>query len=331
MANAIFSNLGAFLMAIIMTLVPTAGFSAPVMQTKNDNCSLNLVLVSDVHLEANGIFRQSFLKAALRRANNAKSKVDGIVCAGDITNYADEPALASYYDIITNYTDLPVVTAAGNHDIGHAGDRDVTDISREEAMANVIRYQNAYAGTQNEHNYYATEINGYKFIVLGDECIDGGHWDAMDMSDEQLAFLDEQLAEGTREGKPCFVVSHWPADGKTSENIVWPDSACDYDIASIMEKYPNVIYISGHMHSGVKSTYMDKKYGITSAEKVNGVIYLSLPTLGVVNTFGLTGPGRGATLEIYEDSVVFRPINYLTGNWYENAEYTFDLTQNIVR
>jgi len=105
----------------------------------------------------------------------AKNDIDVMVVDGDITNYADEPSLAYYYELINEYSPVPVITVAGNHDIGHAGDRDVTDISREEAMANFIRYSNEYYGTDHEHNYYSRDVSvgsycSYDFISFNARC-----------------------------------------------------------------------------------------------------------------------------------------------------------------
>lgn len=318
----------AFLMSIFLTLIPYAGIELPVMETQSEDCIMNLTMISDTHLEANGIFRFGFLKQGFRRIEKAKSPVDAIIIDGDITNYADEETLAQYYDFIKEYAPAPVITVAGNHDIGHAGDRDVTDISREEALANFIKYRNDYLGTDYDVNYYSTEVNGYKFIILGDEVVDGGHWDAISMTDEQLEFLDRELAEGTAEGKPVFVLCHWPIDDINGENTIWDSSgieADEYPVQAIMEKYDNVFYISGHMHAGIKSTLVEEKYGLTNAEQVNGVTYINLPTYGILNMFGLTHSGTGGQLEVYSDRVVFRPMNYLTGNWYTNSAYTFEL------
>ena len=330
--NAIFSNFLAFLMAIIMTASPFGGIELPILDVSEDNCQLNVALLSDTHLEEKELFRQVFLKVGLKNLAKSKTPVDAVVVTGDLTNYADEPSLAKFYEIIKEYSPAPAVVAAGNHDIGHAGDRDVTTISREEAMANVIRYNNEYRGSDSTANYYSTEINGYKFIVIGDECIDGGHWDAMDMSPEQLAFLDSELAAGTASGKPAFVCCHWPVDDINGENVIWPDSGIDLernDIKSVMEKYPNVFYISGHMHAGIKSVAYGEKYGLKTAEQVNGVTYISLPTFGIINMFGNPLSATGAQLEVYEDHVVFRPRNFITNKWYTNSAYSFDLTEVI--
>lgn len=327
-AQSIFANLGAFLMAIIMTWIPYAGIELPVIDDKKEGSLMTAELISDPHVEMTEYLRPEFLKAGFRNMKYAKNDIDLMVVAGDITNYADEPSLAYYYEIIKEHSPVPVITAAGNHDIGHVGDRDVTNITREEALANFIRYSNEYYGTNHEHNYYSMDVEGYKFIVLGDEVINGGHWDAMDMTAEQIAFLDSELAEATKEGKPAFVICHWPVDGINGQEIIYPDSAVDLsvnDIKTVMEKYKNVFYISGHMHGGIRCTWVGEKYDMPIVEQVNGVTYVSLPTFGIVNMYGLLQAGTGMQMEVYEDEIIFRPRNFITNQWFTNAAYTIEL------
>lgn len=327
-AESIFANFTAFLMSIILTWIPYAGIELPVINNKKDDCLMTVELISDTHIEQTELLRPEFLKAGLRNLKRAKADVDLLVVTGDITNYADEESLAEYFDIIKEYSPVPVITTAGNHDIGHVGDRDVTNITREEALANFIRYSNEYYGTNHEHNYYSMDVQGYKFIVLGDEVINGGHWDAMDMSPEQLAFLDQALAEGTKDGQPVFVCCHWPVDDINGEAIIYPDSGIDLEVNNIkpiMEKYENVFYISGHMHSGIKCTLDEEKYGLSNVEQVNGVTYVNLPTYGIVNMYGLLQAGTGMQLEVYEDEIIIRPRNFITNQWFTNSAYTIDL------
>ena len=315
-------------MSIIMTAVPYKGIALPVIDTAKEDCRLNMEMISDTHLEAGGVFRQAFLKAGLKNLSNAKARVDGLVICGDITNYGDEEALAEYFELMEEYCPCEYITVAGNHDIGHVGDRDVTDITREQAMENMITYRNRYMGRDDTTNYFSMEINGYKFIVLGDEVIDGGHWDAISMSDEQLEFLDRELASGTEEGKPVFVCCHWPIKEINGEDMIWPDSGIDpeeYNVSAIMEKYSNVFYISGHMHAGIKATEIQERYGISSVEQVNGVTYINLPTYGIVNMFGSPWSGSGMQLEVYDNEVIIRPRNFILNWWYNNSVYTIDL------
>ena len=327
--SSFFTQAVAFLVSLFMTVIPLLQSPVPpVLKTKQEDCLLNVAMLSDTHIEEKELLRKGFLIEGLKNLENFESPVDGVIHCGDITNYADEASLAIYYDIIKEYSPAPVITCAGNHDIGHAGDRDVTDITREQARENYIKYQSEYSGIEMQGNYFSTEINGYKFIVIGDECIDGGHWDAISMTDEEIAFLDSELAEGTAEGKPVFVCSHWPFDGVNGEDTVWDGSGIEteeYDLRPILEKYKNVFWISGHMHGGFKSQEAAEATGLSNAEKINGVTYLSLPTYGIVNWFGVTWPCTGAMLEVYENEVIFRPRNFVSEIWYENCEYTFTL------
>lgn len=325
--NAIFTNFLAFLMSIILTVFPYAGIQLPVINTEKDDCKLLVEMISDTHLEEKELFRQWFLKSGLKNLSRADVDIDAVLVTGDLTNYADEPSLAKYFEIIKEYSPAQVISAAGNHDIGHAGDRDKTDITREQAKANFIKYNNEYMGMNNEDNYYSYTVNGYKFIVLGDIVYDGGHWDGMDLGAEQLAFLDRELASAEK-GKPVFVCSHWPIDDINGENIIWPDSGIDLEVnpvKDIFEKYENVFYISGHMHAGIKSTAVDEKYGLASVEKVNGVTYISLPTYGIINMFGLPWSATGMQMEVYDDEVIIRPRNFMTNKWYTNAEYRIEI------
>lgn len=328
-ASEFFYHAKVFLLALFVTLIPYKGIDLPVMDVKEPDCLLNVEMISDTHIEADYPFRSGFIKQGLKRMSKSKTPVDAIIVDGDLTNYADEPSLAKYYEIIKAYAPAQVITVAGNHDIGHAGDRDKTDLTREECLANVIKYYNDYSGRDLTTNYYSETIKGYKFIVLGDEVLDGGHWDAITMTPEQLEFLDRELAEGTANGNPVFVCCHWALDGVNGENTIWGgDSGItkdEYPIQEILEKYENVFYISGHMHGGVRADVVGEKYDMPIAEQINGVTYISLPTYGIINWYGITWSGLGGQLEVYRDHVNFRPINYLTGNWYPNANYSFDL------
>ena len=326
--KAIFTNFPAFIMAIVLTMLPYKGVELPVIDTAKDDSRLVVEMIADTHIEANEIIRQTFMKAGFRNLARAAAKPDAVVVAGDLTNYADESSLAKYYQILDKYCPAKAISCAGNHDIGHAGDRNVTDISREEAKANFIRYNNEYLGIDATDTYYSYEVNGYRFIVLGDICYDGGHWDDMDLGAEQLAFLDSELAAATADGKPAFVVCHWPVDGMNGQETIWPGSGIDLsknDVKSVMEKYKNVFYISGHMHAGIKSTLVDQNYKLACVETANGVTYISLPTYGLVNSFGDPVFGTGMQLEVYDDEVIIRPRHFITNAWYTNAVYEISL------
>ena len=316
----------AFLMSLFLTLVPYAGLSGLNFEASDDGIKLNIAMVSDVHIDPYMPIRTSFLKQALNNLSRADTKINVMLNAGDVTNYADYESLIEYYDTIADYATFPVITAAGNHDIGHAGDRDVVDYDREAAKDYFIYYHNLYTGANIDTTYFSQTVGGYKFIAIGDEVIDGGHWDGLSMSKTQIEWLDKELDSAN--GKPVFVISHWPGDSTTGEDIIWDDSCVDYGenpIKEVLESHKNVIFISGHMHGGIRCTAVGELFNMPMAEKINGVTYMNLPTFGIVNQYGITWSGTGANLEVYSDKVVFRPVNYLTGVFYDNSAYTFTL------
>ena len=335
--KAIFSNFPAFLMAIFLTILPYKGLELPVINTAKDDSKMVVEMIADTHLENKEFLRQTFMKAGFRNLSRAATPIDAVVVAGDLTNYADESSLVKYYEILDKFSPAPVISCAGNHDIGHAGDRDVTDISREEAKANYIRYNNEYLGINAEDNYYSYEVKGYKFIVIGDICYDGGHWDALDLGDEQLAFLDSELASATAEGKPAFVVCHWPVDGMNGQEIIWPGSGIDLsknDVKSVMEKYDNVFYISGHIHAGYKKSdsKIGAKYGsVEYMENNNGnkITLVNLPSYLYFDFIhgGHLANGCGWVIEAYDDEVVLRARNFATGTWITLYDETVELVK----
>ena len=317
----ILKNFTAFFMSVVLTVLPYAGIALPVLETKADDCLLNVSMLSDTHVEKYEPLRRLFLQRGLRNLRYARSPVDAVLVCGDLTNYGDAASMDAFFDDCAKYnpteTLLPVF---GNHDIGHVEDRD-----HDAVRADLIARANAVLHTDFDKIYYSMEIGGYTFIVLCDE---GERWDYCTLSAEQLAFLDASLADATQDGKPAFVCCHWPIDGRNGEDTIWPGSSIDpagQDVQSILEKYRNVFYISGHMHGGIKSRAVEDRYALSSAETVNGVTYLNLPTYGLVNWFGYPWSGTGAQLEVYADRVLFRPRSFLTGHWFVNSEYTFSL------
>lgn len=328
LVSSILANFLTFIMAIVLTITPYEGFEEPVINNAKENCKLTVELISDVHIEKLSLSRKAYLTKGLENLQSAEVDIDAVVIAGDLTNYADEESLSEYYNIVKTYSPAPVISAPGNHDIGHAGDKGVTDITRKQARDNFIKYNNEYMGKNNKNVYYTTKVGGYKFIVLGDEVVNGGHWDNISMSKKQLDFLDKELASA--KGKPVFVCCHWEIEGRNGQEITYPDSYIDlkeYNIKKIMEKYKNVFYISGHMHAGIKSRAVEEKYGLATVEKVKGVTYVAVPSYGLYNAFGYPLSATGIQMEVYSGQVIFRPRDFITNFWFTNSVYTVKLAK----
>ncbi len=302
-----------FIMALIMTLVPFVGRDA-----KNpDEALLNVSIISDTHLDARFPGGKLNLERGLRDMN--KFDNDAIVHVGDITNYGDEASVKYFYDIMRDTCDAENwVVATGNHEIGHP-----EEFTNEEARQNFIKYHNEYTGQGIENAYYSMDVEGYTFIVLCDQSED--NWDSCDIYEDQVAFLDAELARGTAEGKPVFVVCHVPVEGANGQDIIYEDGGLDeYSevVKSTLEKYENVFFISGHVHTGINGYISKELFDVSCVETENGVTYVNLPTYGIVNRYGIPWNGMGFQMEVYDDEVLFRARNYGSSKWYPVYNHT---------
>lgn len=305
-----------FIMALIMTLVPFVGRDA-----KNpDEALLNVSIISDTHLDARFPGGKLNLERGLRDMN--KFDNDAVVVVGDLTNYGDEASVKYFYDIMRDTCDAENwVVATGNHEIGHP-----EEFTNEEARQNFIKYHNEYTGQGIENAYYSIDVDGYTFIVLCDQSED--NWDSCDIYEDQIAFLDAELARGTAEGKPVFVVCHVPVEGANGQDIIYEDGGLDeYSdvVKSTLEKYENVFFISGHVHTGINGYISKELFDISCVETENGVTYVNLPTYGIVNRYGIPWNGMGFQMEVYEDEVIFRARKFNTSRWYGFYEFAIDL------
>ena len=130
------------------------------------------------------------------------------------------------------------------------------------------------------------------------------------ISPEQIAFLDKELKRATENGKPCFVMCHQPFAFTHGLPEVWKTGDMgeqNDEVRAVMEKYKNVFFINGHLHGGV-CDYVEEVLN-----KENNVVSLSIPGYRKENNFGMTDAGVGYLCEVYDNKVIFRARNFLTG------------------
>lgn len=305
-----------FFQAFIFFIFPCLNYSV-----KSDDIKLNAAIISDVHIDTRLPLGKYLLKRAFVDMNGCTTPTDAVIVTGDLTNYGDEASIIDFFEILTENCEAKTkVIAMGNHDIGHVRDLGYTN---QEARDWFLKHHNNYLGTDFDKNYYSYTINGYKFIVLCDDS--ESHWDEFEMYDEQIEWLDEEIAEGTKDGLPVFVICHEPLEGINGQPIVWEDGAVNPEssakIKAVLEKYKNVFYICGHMHEGINGKLTESVLGFSCVETLNGVTYVSLPTYLLVNRYGIPWNGLGFQMEVYEDEVIFRARSYMTSKWYLAYEF----------
>lgn len=307
------------LVTALLTVFPNSellnGMDILELAEQREGCQLNAAIVSDIHIDVDWPIGEWIWQMGLGDVARSKDTVDALIVSGDLTNYGDAASMKSYFDIMAESGCAENwVVAMGNHDVGHVEDR-----PQEQARQEFVDLYNNLnpAGEKIEKAYYKTDVNGYRFVVL---CDDGDDtWDTPDMSAEQLQFLDDSLAEAADRDLPMFVVCHVPVEGVNGQDVIWEDGGLDDNsdaVQSILEKYENVFFISGHVHTGINGPLVETVFGFSCVETINGVNYINLPTYMIVNRYGVPWGGMGFQMEVYEDEVLFRARNYATAKWY---------------
>ncbi len=289
-----------------------------------DNCNLNFAVISDTHMKDEFI-RQFMVELGLKGMQDSDSRLDALVVSGDLTDHGESDEWSALAESFSKYDPADeIILACGNHDTW-------TDESFDKAKENFIEYNSIISDREITEMYYTTEINGYTFVVLGSET----DRTAAYFSPEQLEWLEETMAEKAEEGKPIFVVSHWPINESHGLPETWGDSEPEADdggigdesaaVENILKQYNNVFMISGHLHNGIGDEASESLWGYTSVESDGSFHSINLPAYTYPNARGQVPNGNGFNFEVYDDEVIIRARSYTSDVWYTAYEYVIPL------
>ena len=310
--------------AVCIAMAFASSVGAVSFIAEKDRPLLKIEMLSDTHIGAEGA--EEFVINALDGISNDAQKADGLIIAGDLSNNGTEENVARFYGILKEHNKIEnVVTAAGNHDMGQM------TYKGSETRPRMIDYRNGYIGDKGDKIYYSTEINGFKFIVLGDE---GENINCITVSDEQIDFLAKELEEGSKNGAPVFVICHWPPAFINGSWLLWPiwpggniGAVTTAKIRKIMNAYDNVFFISGHLHMGLNNNPVQTMLSLATFENHGNTTFINLPSVGKTGRFGVKDRGTGMEIKVYADRVEFLGRNYVTGEYYEQCTYSERLVE----
>ena len=302
-------------MASLPVVVPPK--NDPICPGDTENVRLTAVLWSDLHFS--GFYspeRAMHCRTAMADLMGAANTVDALVIAGDLAENgkrAEKDYLAEQLNGIS--TVRFVLPASGNHDsrlrhMLHSNDKFALFCHKVNPSLHVDKL------------YYSFDINGYTFIVLGTTKI---MFETCYFDEDEISWLKKELSHGTKEGKPVFVVLHQPL--RRTHNL--PHS-WDYPgdergavgpqsdrIRGILNEYENVFLLTGHLHRG---------FSINTYEDVGRIHSVNIPSLGMWNKDSEYGnAGQGFLMEVYDDRVVFRPRDFLSGSFVPEYERSYSV------
>ena len=180
-------------------------------------------------------------------------------------------------------------------------------------------------GTGEAAPYHDHWIGGYHFIFLGSE---SPHPKDCDLSEAQLTWLQDRLAEEAASDRPIFIFLHQPlrdtVAGSMSEQG-WYGVNQDAALKEVLSGYPQAILFTGHTHWQLEAERMmfDGQGAMPSMFNASSVAYLWTD-----QDEHLTG-SEGLQVEIYEDRVVVRGRDFVKRSWIAGAEYEVSLPASV--
>lgn len=298
----------AFIFAVIglLGMYAAPSMDDPIKALDESTVKLSFAAWADPHLGTYNFSREPAFRNAITDLNNAATSPDALIVAGDLTENGLAEEYALFYDNLGLCNNVEnYVLAEGNHDIRFR--------YYKQSAERFTSLYNEFTGSNIDALHYSSVINGYYFIVLGSDEED---FEKAVISDEQLAWLDEILAEGTASGLPVFVVVHQALKNTHGLPGTWSDVALwesgdigeqSDEVLAILQKYENVFLVTGHIHTGI---------GPYTYEKVDSIHSLNLPPLTKKCSNGdFNEKGGGFMVEVYEDRVMFRARDFFEGRY----------------
>lgn len=275
----------------------------PIVFEDSENVRLSMAIIADTHLP-NRESAEKNLANTFEDLANSKEKFDAFLLAGDIADYGTNNEYNRFFRVLDNQKVVKnLFVTMGNHDARFFFKKNNKIVTKK---------AEEYLGIKtNGKPYYSYDMNGYTLIVL---CTEKRVLEKAYISKEQIGFLDKELARGTKDGKPVFVMCHQPFAETHGLPEVWKTGDMgeqNDEVRAVMEKYRNVFFINGHLHGGI----FEKIAEVLNEE--NGVYSISIPGYRKLNNFGIQDCGVGYYCEVYDDKVIFKARKFISGEYLE--------------
>lgn len=284
----------------------------PIDVLNADTVQLTFATVADPQISNYMFARYRVFEAACMDLKAAEYEYDAILILGDVA----ENGLTEEYQLV-----LDGLSGLHSRYIAITGNHDIRLRLYSQSSERFCEFANALNNDESMTEMHHSEvINGYKFITLGS---DKTKFEEAYLSQEQLDWLDDELHG--ENGKLTFVLCHQPFADTHGLPDTWNSPADkagsvgdqNDQLFEILNKYENVVYISGHLHTG----FADFLY-----EEKDGVHLVNVPSFAIGNKTGeYNEAGLGFIAEVYSDEVIFRARDFAKGVWVPEHDIHIDI------
>lgn len=272
-----------------------------------DGDGLTFSVLGDVHGNA------AKLDSAIKDLHSVKGNMDAMILNGDNV----DQGLKSQYDTIKNILNkdrelLPktIIKNIGNHDYFdyQKGPNKPEDVEK---------FKNMYLEFAGEKSvYHDTWIKGYHFISLGSESGNTKELGAVNafLSQKQLDWLEEKLAEKHKKGKPVFVFLHQHLSTSIKG---WMGVEQRRELNKILSSYPEVILLTSHTHVLLSIDNIKQNQPFTTAH-TGAVSYAILPEDYKIKR--LYDESQGLYVEVHGNKTLIKGRDFVKKSWIFSKE-----------
>ena len=239
---------------------------------------MKVAVITDTHVNEKPA-SASLVKEAYKLFR--EHKVDIVINCGDIADRHNAVSYKNYRDAVSavyGNEKLPVeFFAYANHDLGR--DRKIT---QDQYFADVKKHLKIFHDPES-----LTKINGYNFVTV-----------RQSVGQAKFEELIKKAVKDTPD-KPVFLIDHMPAGSTVYDSDTWGVGWR----RQILEKYPQVVQFSGHIH-GTLANELNIWQGKFTAVNAGGLAYWHAVLLG--NVVASRNSDMALIMEVYPEKLVMR-------------------------
>ena len=294
---------------------------------------------SDIHIDKGSLWyvnAETHLKEGLKYA--VEKDEDYIIVSGDVVTNDSGPdkEWTAYQKILSESGFVnPVWESDGNHDLRQGVSSGLKSFISGSGTDSVNT-----DSSKDSYFYKVEEKTGDVFIFMSIE-LDKSPNKADIFSEKQLTWAESLIQEYTAKGVNVFLVQHSPiknfgaGDRMTKpyySGLMNTDYAGNKKFKEMIQKYHNVIWLSGHTHEDFVMDYNYSNENNTAAHMIH-IPSLAGSTMPDSSDNGLERNGgkgfnsQGYYTEVYENEVVFYGANISDKLIYPKYSYIMESTR----
>ena len=313
--------------------------SAKVLSAGSGDFKYSFSSYSDIHIDPDGFYKnyEPKLKQALKYAHNKGT--DFVVSSGDLVNFGTANEWDIYENILADSVyDNPIYESNGNHDLR----ADVTAGRKNFVRATGTDSTIANYDANKPYFYVQEKTTGDLFIFMALE----GKYETHTVdsfSAEQINWVTNLLETYYNTGINIYIVEHAPIDGYGAgdrmDNPLYKahlsqSFTSTLQFKALLEKYPKLIWMSGHTHIDFELDYNYSDENGTSCNMIHNSAVIGSTKANSTNddldrNNGEGFNSQGYYVEVYKNQVIYYGANLTDEKIYPAYCYIMEGSRNL--